>query len=320
MKLTINTYGRLKLLLLLVTCFLFQQSYLFAQDDKAVTEEKPAPVKYKPVKNTFQSVWIIENQTVMVPVKGTLEFDIMHRFGEIDEGFRDFFGAFDPSNIRLGLSYAPINKLFVGVGYTKEKRLVDGSAKYSIITQTKGKYPVSVTYYGSLSIDTRKKDVADIYDGSLIKNWTDRLLAFHQIIIARKVTEKLSVQVAPSITHQNAVSGYYTKSDSTGTEIYKSMRNDHFAISFAARYKFTNVTSVMFNYDQPLTKHPSNNPNPNISLGIEFNTSSHSFQLFFTNYYGLNPARNNLYNHNDPLPLSNGKYLVGFNITRLWNY
>ncbi len=78
------------------------------------------------------------------------------------------------------------------------------------------------------------------------------------------------------------------------------MKFDHFAIAFSARYKVTNVTSLMLNYDQPITTHTSDNPNPNFSFGVEFNTSSHSFQLFFTNYYYLVPQINNLYNHNSP--------------------
>ena len=76
--------------------------------------------KVKPVKNTFGSVWLIDNQTVMVPIKGTLEFDIQHRFGTIDNGKKDLWGFFAPSNIRLGLNYEPINNLFVGAGITKE--------------------------------------------------------------------------------------------------------------------------------------------------------------------------------------------------------
>ena len=123
---------------------------------------------------------------------------------------------------------------------------------------------------------------------------------FNQLIIARKITNKFSVQVAPSVSHQNSVNGYYTKNDSTGKEIFKEMKFDHFAIAVSARYKLTNVTSFMINYDQPLTKHATHNPNPNLSFGFEFNTSAHSFQLFLGNYSLLNPQRNNLYNTNSP--------------------
>lgn len=328
MKLLINIPARrISVFACLVSCLFLFQVNLNAQDSTVVTTEPAVPAKVKPVKNTFESVWIIDNQTVLVPIKKTFEMDIMHRFGTINKGYKDFWGFFAPSNIRLGFSYSPINRLNLGFGITKSNMLWDASAKYAIITQTKGKYPVSVTYYVNASIDSRKN--ATIYDGSAAKNTTDRLSFFNQLIVARKVTNKLSVQIAPSISHQNAVSGFYTKNDSSGKEIYKSMKNTHFAIAVSARYKLTNVTSVIVNYDQPITKHPEFNPNPNLSFGVEFNTSSHSFQLFFGNYALLNQQRNNLFNNNNPFEytdkvtgnkVAGGRFLIGFNITRLWNY
>jgi hypothetical protein len=313
---------------LILGCLLFLNVTGFAQDDStSIPDAIVSPKKNKPVKNTFQSVWIIDNQSVMVPVKGTLEMDIMHRFGTVTNGYKDFWGFFAPSNIRLAMNYAPINKLFVGFGITKSNMLWDVNAKYSLITQTKGKYPVSITYFGDMAYDTRKN--ATYFDGSEIKHESDRLSFFNQLIIARKINDKISVQIAPSVSHQNAVKGYYTKNDSTGQEIFNEMKFEHFAIAFSGRYKLTNVTSLMVNYDQPLTVHASNNPDPNLSFGVEFNTSSHSFQLFMTNYFFLNPQRNNLYNRNSPFAytekvsgndVKGGQFMIGFNITRLWNY
>jgi hypothetical protein len=324
MKLKINIPNQLfTLFACMIGClFLFQEN-LYAQDSTIMAGETAAPAKIKPVKNTFQSVWIIDNQTVLVPVKGTFEMDIMHRFGTVQKGYEDFWGFFAPSNIRLGVSYAPINKLSVGIGITKSNMLWDASAKYSIITQTKGKYPVSITFYTNAAYDTRKDA-----DKSLFKFTVERFSFFNQLIIARKITEKFSVQVAPSISHQNAVNGYYTKNDSTGKNIFQEMKHDHFAVAISGRYKLTNVTSLMVNYDQPITKHATHNPSPNISFGVEFNTSSHSFQLFLGNYSLLSPQRNNLYNANsafgytdvDGTKVKGGAFLIGFNITRLWNY
>ncbi|MFL5786763.1 MAG: DUF5777 family beta-barrel protein [Flavisolibacter sp.] len=278
----------------------------------SISPEKAKPVKVKPVKNTFESVWIIDNQTVMVPVKKTFEMDIMHRFGTVEKGYEDFWGFFAPSNIRLGVSYSPINKLYLGIGIAKSNMLWDASAKYSIISQTRGVYPLSITYYGNIAYDTRKDA-----DGSIFKYNTDRFLFFHQLIIARKISSKLSLQIAPSVSHQNSVYGYYKQVDSANKTVAGVMDHDHIAIAFAGRYKLTNVTSILVNIDQPITKHVTNNPNPNISFGFEFSTGSHAFQLFLGNYSLLSPQRNNLYNHNN---YRDSKFLIGFNITRLWNY
>ena len=75
--------------------------------------------------------------------------------------------------------------------------------------------------------------------------------------------------------------------------------------------------ALIANYDQPITKHITGNPHPNISFGMEVTTSAHSFQFFVGNYYFLSPQQNNMYNGND---YTKGEFLIGFNITRLWNY
>ncbi|MEP7256600.1 MAG: DUF5777 family beta-barrel protein [Ferruginibacter sp.] len=343
MKRIINNIKRqlaLAVPLIMFLCLIGSTGY--AQDKGKAKQKKGMfarlfnnePPKVKPVKNMFPSVWIADNQTPTVPVKGTLEVDIQHRFGVINNGYSsDFYGFFAPSNIRLGVNYAPIKNLFVGVGITKYNMTVDGNLKYAIIQQTKGKYPVSVSYYGNMGVDTRKDK-----DGSLFKYSTQRLSYFNQLIIGRKVTDRFSIMVAPSISHQNSVTGYYTKNDSTGQDIFRDMKNNHFAIAVAVRYRITEKTSVMINYDQPLTKHNTNNPDPNLAIGIEMNTSSHSFQFFLGNYYNLSPQMNNLFNKNAPFSYTDktmthpnrmdsnpekvrgGRFLIGFNITRLWNY
>ncbi|HMW39340.1 MAG: hypothetical protein K1X68_10335 [Saprospiraceae bacterium] len=300
---------------------------LNAQDENTEIQTKP---KHSYAKNTFESVWLMDNQTVMVPVKGTFEFDIMHRFGRVNsEGEFDLYGLFAPSNIRMGFAFAPIDNLYIGSGLTKDRLIWDGSVKYAIFKQSKEccSMPVSITYYGFMSYDFKQDDEHAIY-----KYQTDRLRYFHQLIIARKVTSKLSIQVAPSLSYQNSVDGYYynkeIKTDSFVRAIGSSMKHAHFAISVSGRYKLTENMSLLANYDQPLTKHTTNNPNPNLSLGLEIGTSGHAFQICVGNYRFLNPQRDNLFNKNSPLTYTNssgqqikgGNFSIGFNITRLWNF
>ena len=298
---------------------------LSAQDTDSIPPEPVAVKKPKPVKNTFESIWLIDNQTVMVPIKKTFEMDINHRFGILENGYEDFYGFFAPSNIKLGFSYVPIENLMVGVSITKANMTWEGFAKYAILKQTPGKYPLSVTYYGNMAVDTRKKE-------NFIHS-SDRFMFFHQLMLARKINSKLSVQVAPSVSHQNVVNGYYKTSGSVADSSYKAevageMKHNHFAIAVMARYKLKPAMALLFGYDQPLTKHATNNPNPNLSLGIEFTTSSHAFQIFVTNFYYMTPQRNNLFNKNNPITINSiddisfhpGNFLIGFNITRLWNY
>ena len=120
MKLKINkSKYRFALPACLISCMFLFQATLNAQDSTGVTEQVPAVHKVKPAKNTFNSIWIIDNQTVMVPIKKTFEMDIMHRFGVLKNGYDDFWGFFAPSNIRLGFEYVPINNLMAGISITR---------------------------------------------------------------------------------------------------------------------------------------------------------------------------------------------------------
>lgn len=287
----------------LLSVVLMSTTTLVIAQDVTVTEEKK---EVKPVRSTFESTWLIDNQSVMVPEKGALQMDIMHRFGTVNNGYDDFFGLYAPSNIRIGMSYVPMDKLIVGFGFTKVNLTWDFNAKYSLLKQmNSGGSPVSLTFFGNIAVDTRPAEN--------FVNGTDRLSYFSQLIIARKVSENFSIQVAPSLSHFNAVEGYVNAED----EIEGKMKNDHFAVSIGARYKVTSGTVIIVNYDQPLTKHTTDNPEPNIAFGVEFNTSSHAFQLFFSNYQYTVPQLNNMYNQND---YREGQFLIGFNITRLWSF
>ena len=320
MKQTISKTGYgLLIRLCLLACLFLVQGAAVAQDNGA-TATAPKP---KPVKNTFENPMLIDAQTVMVPTKGSFEMVIQHRFGTVQNGYPDFWGLFSSSNIRIGFGYAPVKNLYLGLGLTKEKMLWDGSAKYAILKQTNHGMPVSVTYYGNMAFDSRKDANKVLFTYS-----TQRLSYFNQIIVARKINSKLSLQVAASVSHQNSVNGYYTQYDTVKHTVFKDQKFDLFALSVCARYKLTNTTSFIVDYDQPLTKQPTANPHPNIAFGFEFNTSGHTFQLFAGNYTLLNPQQNSLYNKNNPFGYTNtdgtkvpgGQFVIGFNITRLWNF
>jgi len=284
---------------------LLTTQFLLAQDEEKKAEDDGGA---KPVKSTFESQWIIDNHTVMVPTEKTLEFVIQHRFGTVGNGIQDLWGLYATSNIRLGLSYTLFGKLglgkfkgplSIGFGSTKTNFVQDLNWKYSLLQQTRNNsVPVSVTYFGNVAMST-EDPASELPNG----NPSDRFSYFNQIIIARQFSSSLSVQVAPSISHFNVVE--------------KKMYNDHIAIAVSGRYKFSPQSSILFNVDQPITKHRLYNPQPNVSVGIEISTSSHAFQVFATSFNSIMPQYNNMYNQNDPWDQG---ILIGFNITRLWSF
>jgi len=308
MKKIINTsYFKLLKFPIITGIFILIGSSLIAQD--TTQPLAPAAKKMAYVKNTFEGNYIIDNQTVMVPIKGTFEFDIQHRFGTIENGWKDLAGLYASANMLLGFSYVPVKDVQLGFGATNDRMQTTGNLKYAILKQTKNnKIPVSVTLFANTVMDTRKKNSA-----LPIVNVQDRFSYFSQLIIARKVTEKLSLQLAPSLSYYNNVEAFYDANN----VIQPKTNNAHLAVSVAGRYIIANGLSIIANYDQPITQHPMNNPNPNISVGLDMKTSGHDFQLFLGNYGYLLPQTNNVFNHND---FNKSQFTIGFNISRLWNF
>ncbi|HUX97425.1 MAG TPA: DUF5777 family beta-barrel protein [Bacteroidales bacterium] len=267
---------------------------VFAQEEAAGPEA---------VTNTFNTATLIDNQTVASPYKGGLELQIHHRFSLI-ENVKNLYGIYGAANTRLGLNYGITDRIMIGAGTTKDYKLQDIQWKYAILQQTTdNSMPVSLSYYGNMVIDARADEN---FGPEASYKFIHRISYFTQLIIARKFSEKLSLQVAPSAFYFNSVPEY---SDTTG---YK---NFNLGIHAGGRYNIVGNHCLMLEYDQLLIKQDlsdDDHPKPNVTLGWEINTPTHAFQLFVANYSSIINQYNLLYNQND---LTDKKFLVGFNIT-----
>jgi hypothetical protein len=273
-------------------------SPVFAQE--AATAEEGS----KPVRLTFGTSTLIDNQTIETPYKGGLELSIHHRFGLIKTNtYHDLFGIYASANTRIGLNYGITDRIMIGIGTTKDYKLQDIQWKYLILKQTEdNKIPVSLSYYGNFVADLRKKEEfgpADSYKD------IHRLSYFTQLIVARKFNNVLSIEVAPSLTYFNTVP---QNVDSTA-----GYKNLNLGISAGVRANLFGSHSLILEYDQLLTKQDlTNQPKPNLALGWEIGTGTHTFQVFVANYNQIISQRNLVFNTND---FTKGEYLVGFNIT-----
>lgn len=286
--------------ILIFSVMSFSGHTVYAQD-----ENEEETKEQKVIRPMFESAYIIDNQSVLVYPEKTLEFAIQHRFGTIENGITDLYGLYGASNIRLGFTYVPIKNLAIGFGTTKNKKYQDFNLKYAILQQTRsGSMPVSLTYYGNVAIDAREKEQ--------LVNSTDKYSFFHQVIVARKFGPRMSLQFSPSYSHLNAVPAFVENGQIKG-----KLNNDNIALALSGRFKVTDQGAIIFDYNQPVTQHFTDNPNPNFSFGYEISTSSHAFQVFFGNYWGIVPQENNFFNTNNP---GAGEFIIGFNITRLWSF
>lgn len=258
----------------------------YSQEKKEKSYQQPA----------FENSILIDNHTVVTPFKGTYEFEIHHRFGKMSNGITDLYGIYAPSNIRLGFNYGLSKKIMLGIGTTKDSKLQDFQWKYLMFRQTEsGEMPVTISYYGNIVLDARGKDV---FGPEEDYSATHRFSYFNQLIIARRFSQKYSLQVAPSFFYYNAVE--------------EGRENANFSIHVGGRAKVIREISIIAEYDYLLTDQPGFDRKPNLALGIEIGSPTHSFQIFASNYSQIINQRNLLYNTND---FSKGEYLLGFNIT-----
>lgn len=267
---------------------------LFAQNDSV-------KVSGKPVRFTFTTTSLVDNQTTESIYKGGIEFQIHHRFSLIED-ISDLYGIYGSANTRLALSYGITDRLMVGFGTSKDYKLQDFHWKYVILQQTEdNRIPVSLAYYGNMVIDARAEEnfgPEDTFEP------IHRLSYFTQLIVARKLSERFSIQVAPSLAYFNSVP---LNADSTA-----GYKNLNYGISAGAKANLFGSNSLIIEYDQMLSKQDTpEQPKPNLALGWEVGTATHSFQVFVSNFNKIINQYDLLYNTND---FTEWEYLVGFNI------
>lgn len=297
------------IVLLILSGFIFTTA--FAQDD----EKKDIPVRAP-----FESGYLIDNQTTMIPFKGTLEYVIQHKFGTMENGLSDVWGIYSPgANVRLGLNYVPVNNFQIGLGLTKKNMYTDLNAKWTILEQTReNTIPLAVALYGSMAIDGRNENAFGtgkvFHSGEGAKEFdivfTDRFSYFSQVIVGRKFTHWLSLQAGASFTHYNMVGHEYD--------------HDKIGLHFNGRIRFSMQSSFIFNYDVPLKvksiseqREWVNPPKPNLAFGVEISTSTHAFQIYMGTADGIIPQDIMMWNQND---WTDNGLAIGFTITRLWNF
>ena len=150
--------------------------------------------------------------------------------------------------------------------------------------------PVSLSYYGNIVADLRAEEN---FGPSEDFKQMHRLSYFTQLIVARKFSEKISAQIAPSFIYMNTVKRYSDRRRLQESELWSAC---------GARANLFGNHSLMLEYDQLLTKQDTgeelDQPKPNLAFGWEIGTATHSFQVFASNYNLIIDQYNLLYNTN----------------------
>jgi hypothetical protein len=281
-------------------------SVLIFSSFRAQTETKKEYVS-----NIFINTQLVNAQTTEVLPEKSWEFKIQHRFGMIglDSSLvQEFLGMDQTANIRLSLGYSFSDRFNMAIGRTKYLKTYDIEGKYLLIKQSKGqKIPISMSIYGNAAIRTEK--FPKLSANSYFSDWqTDfeykpshRLSYNTQLIFSSKLSDAISLQLTPIFVYHNLVD--------------PGQVNHTIAVSFSGRLKTGLKTSIIFEYGHVVNHRKYRDPNfvNPASLGIEFGTAGHAFQLFISSTQSILDQQ--IYT-NSSIPYADAQFLLGFNIKR----
>ena len=223
-----------------------------------------------PVSATFKDTRIVNVQSNETPAEGVLHFVIAHRFGTLSSGIYDLWGL-DNAQMRMALDYGITDRLAVGVARNTYQKTLEANVKARLLRQSTGPeaFPISVTWYSvAMANGLRISEEDQPYPVSR------RLSYVHQAVVARKMSEKLSLALVPSFVHRNFVEE-------------SNDAHDLFLMGVGGRYKLGPRFSVNGEYHHFLTQTFGDAFSPSLSLGVDIETGGHVFQLHITNARGM---------------------------------
>jgi hypothetical protein len=249
--------------------------------------------------SAFKGSRLVNGQSVESRHKNELEFIFAHRFEKMNDGLYELFGL-DHAYVRIGLEYGITNRLSIGIGRNSVDKTIDNFFRYRILRQTKNsnKIPVSISAYGNWAIKTSpKKSDSDI-------QFNDRLSYTSQLLIARKITQGLSLQLMPTLVHKNLTLG-------------REENSNQFALGVGGRMKISRSVSINSEYYYRFNV-PDGNPYYNaLGFGIDIETGGHVFQIVLTNTRGLTERAFITETLGD---FFDGDIHLGFNVTRTFQF
>jgi hypothetical protein len=280
---------------------------LAAQDTdlmKLIDEDSTVKKQRNYTTATFKTSRLINGHSIENAAAGVMDVKISHRFGFINKGGYELFGL-DQATMRIGLDYGISNRLMVGFGRSTFQKQYDGFAKFKLFRQSKGGSPVTVTAVSTIMYKTLK------WEDPTRENFASSRFSYaHQLLIGRKFSDALSLQLMPSVVHNNLAP--------TTRE-----PNDIYALGVGGRIKLTKRLSfnAEYYYVLPVANaeegkaYRLDGTHNSLAIGFDIETGGHVFQLHFTNSTGMTEKTFITETTGD---FTKGDIHFGFNVSRVF--
>lgn len=244
----------------------------------------------------FKGLKIVNFESTKLADKKLFYLVVAHRFSSVKGGIDTFFGL-DNAVTRLNFIYGINEWLNISVSRSSFEKTYEAALKYRLKRQEKEGFPVTVVGYSSVTVNTAlDKDLLPDLE------FKDRIGLVTQLLVSRKVNKNFSVQLMPSLFHENLTA-------------FEPQDNTQFAIGFGGRHKLSKRWSINFDYGWHLnraTNSPFKNP---LSIGFDLETGGHVFQLHFTN---AQPMNANGFLGRGTGDWLDGDFFFGFNLSRVF--
>lgn len=253
---------------LLLSSLLFIGFNAQAQDDLLSMFDEEETTDYATA--SFKATRVVLGQSVENPKNGNLNFLIQHQFGSMKDGAYEMWG-FDQAIIRLGFEYGITDWLGVGFGRSSFNKSLDFYGKVKMLRQSKGKrkMPITLSYFGGAYYNSTRWQEPEKTNYE-----TSRYNFCHQLLIARKFNDRLTLQISPGVVHRNLVAT-------------KEEEHDVFSLPVSGRFKLTNRLSLNAEYYYLLPGFTKDNFQETINIGFDIETGGHVFQVYVTNGLGI---------------------------------
>ena len=247
--------------------FLFFFSITNAQDDLFKELDTDTISKKEIETATFKGLQICNMQSTKMTSKGEWYMLVSHRFGDLTNGFNNFFGL-DDANTKIGGIYGVTNWLSLGASRHTLDKVYELTAKYKLANQIKEGFPVTIVGYNTMDINSKLEKA--VFPGLEFNN---RLAFSTQLLVSRKFSDSFSFELNPIYIHKNLYE--------EGLE-----QKNEFFVGSGARYKIAKRMSINLEYAARLS-NCSTFENP-LTLGLDIETGGHVFQMVFSNSQAMN--------------------------------
>lgn len=263
------------------------------------------PFAQEKVYETFAATRVINNHSNEMLPQQTLEFIVSHKFGDIagaGGGLENFFGFDNLADVRIAFEYGILDQLDIGIGRSKgiglRTQILDGYAKYGILTQKTSGMPISLTFVSSLALSYAQASTEPTsitsYPGFL-----HRMIFTNQLLITRQFHPRFSMQLNVGYNHRNFVD-------------FQDANGLVFA-GASGRVRFTKMLGLLVEYNHVINDRGPMVVQQPLSFGFEILTGGHAFALHFSNGRGLNE---NLFIPGTTSNWLDGQFRFGFSINR----